>query len=219
VREASVGFWSDLARSIFGTQEHRAYGIADEITPVAVLENDRPEWGFLKAEEWHSARVTAAAGGAGVVTQIGLRNAPNSGVLAIITDWNAYCTVGQDNVIEIGWETDPVSQAAFVASGTAFRDGRFSQLQTTPSAVEVVLKNSGALPASIDSLGWLEPITYVQAGAGRAISRLRGPIVLPPGSVVACWQAVIATGAEAANVGLAASLVWRVRPLHKGLRA
>lgn len=68
-----------------GGQEDPAGALSPEISPVLVLENDRPEWLFLGNVRLHGAAIALAAGGAGNFATARLRNPATSGALVVVT--------------------------------------------------------------------------------------------------------------------------------------
>ena len=66
-----------------GVQGAAAPNVASELFPCIVLENDRPEWGFIKREK-HCQQTMTGAAVAGELTSVGIANMPGgTGVLAV----------------------------------------------------------------------------------------------------------------------------------------
>jgi len=82
-REPSLGWWNDIARALFGYTEHETLTVEDEIRAAVILQNDRPEWGFVGQELWCGG-ANNQPGVAATRALIGLRNPRGSNVLAII---------------------------------------------------------------------------------------------------------------------------------------
>lgn len=178
-----------------------APGVAPELFPNLVLENDRPEWKYLAGEKLASMAGFAIAAVAASISTIRLRNPLGSNVLAIFEEIEVQPASATDVVISRITE----SGALGTEGGTASRDTRFAddalvtghcRIQVTGGAIMVPGLNAVPLRR------W-----FSVASGERVISRL--PYVLSPGNAID-----ITTVTE--NITLLASAAWRERAAQPG---
>lgn len=164
-----------------------APSLMPEIGPVLVLENDRPEWGFLKGEFAWSQRLRAAAPGAGNHAMYYLENPANSGVLAVVS--LVYCSV----------------LARIVATGTLPASTLLSSLGGRPRDTrQPGLSRVRAADATIPTANI--PATGYELAGG---TQLREPFVIAPGG----WMLVIS---DVAATAMTTSSSWTERPAMPG---
>jgi len=86
VSKIETGRFSDLLRRYLGMKGVSVVSseLSPELSPILVLESERPEWEFLKNEKL-MASVFAQGGVVGQNTLYRLRNPAGSGVVAVIT--------------------------------------------------------------------------------------------------------------------------------------
>lgn len=118
-----------------GGMEGVASELGAEVSPVFVLENDRPEWGFLKGERLLGAFVSQAAN-AGNPSFARIRNPLNSNVLGVIEAMSIGAATTFNPVVYMG---QGVADRANPGTVTT-RDSRI-----TP------LNGAGALKVSADN--------------------------------------------------------------------
>jgi len=95
--------------------------VAPELFPVLTLENDRPEWGYLKGEFRYFRALTPTAPAAS--SHVILRNPANSSLIAVLERVTGSTTAGA-----LGISMAPIGNfATGAASATGVpRDGRYS---------------------------------------------------------------------------------------------
>jgi len=199
--------WSDTVRAIFGIQggENPAADTS-ELQPVVVMQSDRPEWGFAGGEELRSGLKFIGAG-VGFLSQIGLRNPPDSNYLATVRRiWANPAAVS--HIMVVSWiDNATVAHTAFTASGFVARDAR---LGTVPNfnGVQVVSKNNAAPAGEHRDFALFDP----------AVESYTEPIIVSPGQLVVVYPVADNTGARILNQEVFAGIDFYVKPLFKGLR-
>jgi len=220
VRQFSVGWWNDLARAIFGFQEHTPLALEDAIQAVAVFEDDRPEWAFVKHEvPFCTIDLSLAAQGAGEFGYIGIHNPLTSGVLGVVEQAHHSTASAALVQMQIGVE-EAVFLGTILTSVPVFPllDTRY--LSPTFAGAGGMRLISGSFTAAeiaarVSMLhGTLTARNTTHDGHTSGVSfgpRFKG-WVLAPGGFLLMMHAV-------ANQVISAYFVGRERPLHKGTRA
>lgn len=144
--------------------------VMPELSIGMILENDRPEWGYLKQEIPFARTVAAAASGAGAYSGCEIWNPTGSGLIVVLK----LITISAQSA---GGVRAGVSLSTAVPSGTAIvgvsRDTRYGSAASIPnSRVIVTSTNTYTSPASLPNLigtAALERLDYDE------------PIILGPG--------------------------------------
>jgi len=199
-----VAIWNEILEGSLNQLISRRLGMqggspAPAVTPELgcglVLENDRPEWSWLKGENLLSARGGAAA----VAAQFGfcsISNPPNSGIICTVERivWQSLASNMFVKMLPLGSETGtPVNPGV--------RDGRWRQgISTARGACNIT---AGTTPAASPET----VLDYLHANAND--SRGTAYILRPNQSLrVEC---------EVANIVLAnITFVWRERGANSG---
>jgi len=212
MRQFSVGWWNDVARAIFGFQEHTPLELEDAVRAVAVLEADRPEWGVLKNEHrWGGTRSAAAV--AGQFSAVGVKNPRSSNIIVVVYYIkNNSAGAAVDVLLGVTNEaTDLVPGEASVAQLQSPLDSRVLISSTNTGA-------SGSRVFSAISAGGIAGGIFVlhdvltPQAAVLSISHPHYVAVLAPGGFLGIQgQAVLTAVSGFFHV--------RERPLHKGVRA
>ena len=170
----------------FGVQGAAAPFMASEVFPMLVLGNDRAEWKYLSGERLAGV-VRGVTGSLGNISHAGLYNSAGSGILGVIQSLNIMNHTGatDDFVVSIGASPFPVGGA----SQGFYRDRRWGDALTGLRAFYRL--NATAVGDSI----WGERLTDDES------KTVKLPIILPPGSFVACW-------ASASNVDFTTAWEW-----------
>lgn len=140
--------------------------VQPEMTMDLTLENDRPEWGFLKGEFRYSRSRLVAAPGAGLHAGVTIENQASSGMLVVVEECHASAFSRVSLV---------TSLAGFSAGDAGYaRDGR------QPTRSRCFLNQYAVPTASLPPIGSLIP-----AGS---VSQLA--YIIPPG-----WYLAVVAGA------------------------
>jgi hypothetical protein len=169
--------------------EDPAGALSPEISPVLVLENDRPEWLFL------SNQFPMAAGGVETAsvanpTFFRIRNPVGSGIIAVIEAVNLSASIIiTDGVAQLGTQTVDMGGAM----APLVRDNRYGQIVGSCTVSE---SNGGGSGTGIER--FRVPINTVY-------NYQNLPIILKPGTNYD-W------GVNDVNVEVHANIRWRERP-------
>lgn len=168
--------------------------VAPELFPVLTLENDRPEWGYLKGEQLR-ARAIDVAGVAGQYAMIQLYIPSNSATIAVIEEIHARAasSVNIVHLVGIGGGT-----VGWTALTTGTRDTRAANTQGDSAILES--RSNAALPS------FHAVLAQINTGGQPSF---RQPIVLSPGQAICAYG--ISLGAA-----LSINLVYRSRPSQPG---
>jgi hypothetical protein len=170
-----------------------APAVAPEVFPVLTLENDRPEWGWLKDEALRS-RAVDVGGAAGVNSMVQIYLPSTAQSLCVVEEIHARSTASVNVVHLVGIGGGTVGWSA-ITNGT--RDFRSFSPQSDAALLET---RQGALPTFHAVLAQL---------ATSAQPSFRNPIVISPGQAL-CMYAL------AVNTALSINLSWRTRPALPG---
>jgi len=168
--------------------------VAPELFPVLALENDRPEWSYLKGEQLRARAVDVAAV-AGQYSMLQLYIPSNSPTIGVIEEISARAAVSLNVVHLVGIGGGTVGWSA-ITSGT--RDTRTPNTQGDSMILET--RQNAALP-SFHAV--LAQINTASQGS------YRHPIIVSPGQAV-CIYAI------AQNVAVSLNLTFRSRPAQPG---
>lgn len=135
------GRYSDLLRRILGMTGSSVVAgeLSPEISPGLSLEEERPEWEFLKGAKLMCAPLNIA-GGVGTQTGFRFRNPANSGVVAIfghltpIVDIITDAGAGAPSLVQFQRRTDDTINLATTVSGIP-RDTRYPSAAANQSAI------------------------------------------------------------------------------------
>lgn len=196
------GRWGTGVQKYFGfIGENPIPTLTPELGVGVVLENDRPEWGYLKEEQICGTWVTQA-GGVGTSAQFMLRNSAGSNVLAVVTSIRVYlATAGNLNIY-----INPA--AAALAGGTPQNNfPRDLRRRSAANAFRVgtLIAESNA-SASVTGTGLIQIDQVNSTGVGVREELCPDAIVIPPG----CGLQLFAV---TTNITMTARLVWRERQL------
>ena len=125
--------------------------VSPELIADVTLESDRDEFGFLAGTDWWSFAGSAAAGGVGVRSAVGIFNPIGSGLLSVVK----HIILTNDTAAPQGFNIG-ITGTDFGASGgvivfTDSRQGGFAS--TRLPGTKGRLKTSGAVPASQTTVG------------------------------------------------------------------
>lgn len=119
-REINSAKYSDLLRKLTELQGALRIDLLEELRPVLVVENDRPEWFFLRREQL----CRGLNGVTSIVTTLpeeGIFNPPASGKLVIVTRHSVFATAGPTSLQERYITALP---AGNTINNSGFRDTR-----------------------------------------------------------------------------------------------
>jgi len=169
-----------------------APGVAPELFPVISLENDRPEWGYLKGERICGRNVTVAAV-AGSFSFMQLYLPSTSTEIAVVTSIanTGSSSIGIARGVGIGGGV-----GGWIAQTVGTRDFRWNGERTSC----LLERNSGAaLPSLFPAFGLLTTTKLLY----------QEPIVITPGTSLILFG-------NALNTAIVAELAWRERPANPG---
>lgn len=166
--------------------------VAPELFPNLVLENDRPEWGYLKGERLCARRFTKLAVAA-EFNAIQFYLPANAKEIAVIEsiqarDANTFTVC---RLVGIGG-----GLGGWVAQTVAVRDTRYNG-ERTSVIVEAV--DNAVIPGSFPDL-------WTSYGAG---SEMTGPLIISPGQAFAAISSAV-------NTILSFNITWRERGAQPG---
>lgn len=173
-----------------GGQEDPAGALSPEISPVLVMEADRPEWKFLGNERLVAAQISAVST-AGLAATGRLRNPSTSGVLGIVEGIIFSTTATQRVQVRLGVLGDTGLLTPMVAQ--AARDSR---LTTTV----------GALRTSSDQVAGVGTVIY----EGQLLANTSYIIGVTP-IVLAPLSHVDVSGADLVAATISVNFAWRER--------
>lgn len=189
-----IGRFSDLLRRLLSMSgvSTVASELAPEISPVFVLEQERPEWEFLKNAKLCTSQFSVTPVAA-QFPQARLRNPPGSGIVAVFTDFN--WAVGLTSVVNL-WRVTTLLDMAGPAN-TMSRDTRLAALNI-----------SGLIATQQTSAVALTGDFFYHAvnNAGEDTMPIKVPFVLTPGFA-------IDIGGETVNSSLRGNFHWLERRL------
>jgi len=191
VSQIQTGRYGDLLRRFLGMKgvTEVAGELSPEISAVFILENDRPEWLFLKGEKLCSASFFIALN-AGLPSAARLRNPAGSGVMAVIQRLEVSTQAGATLIEERN--TDQGNLAAVLPTVT--RDTRLPVLNASACIQSVA--NVGSSGEAFFSQRNLPDVPLVNAS----------PFILLPG-----FQIQVSSTTN--NIQLRGDWQWRERRL------
>lgn len=216
-REINAGFFSDLARAIFGVLEWQPFDVDDVVHPAVVLEGPRPEWLFLQGQSRFGAQRFIAAGGVGFGSVLALHNPPASGVLVIVEEM--WAREGSTTAGRAGMQFfQDFNATGWTTVGESTLDSRRG-VQSFPnagrSAARVLTRNNQATPVSESIASWDCANTNNQPG-----HPWRHPLIIRPGDALFVYGVDPSTsGLPTVNAAFLVSVLWRERQLSKSDRA
>ena len=162
----SAGPLNQILQKRYGIKgQAPALFMASEFFPMLSIENDRPEWGFLKGERWGGCDISDAAVG-GQFSHAGISNPSGSGVLAVCRYIWPYSTIDLmvRTLANVAWD---------LAVNCPVQDLRYGVgLRSTVQAVNLTqVAQAGTGLARFDF-----------SGAGAITFPIEFRIVLPPGA-------------------------------------
>lgn len=220
MRQFSVGWWNDVARAIFGFQEHEPLALEDAVRAVAVLEAERPEWAFLKHEyPWCTIDLSLSAQGAGEFGYIGIHNPLASGTIGVVEQAHHSTAALALVQMQIG-----VEEAVFLGTiltsvpVTVPLDTRYQSPTFTGAGALRLISGSftaaeiAARVAMAHATMTARNTTHDGHTSGVSLGpRFKGWVLGPGGFLLMM--------AATANQVISGYFVGRERPLHKGTRA
>lgn len=193
--EILVGRYNGILHKLLGMKEGApAPQLSPDVTPTLVLENDRPEYGYLAGDKILAAH-EGIAGDATHYPVIQFKNPADSGILAVLE--SVLCSLSATGLIELRF----VSTAGGNETGNqhASRDRRYTGRGSCVMTNQAPL----AIPANI--------LVSQQLILAQTIYQLLPlPIVLPPD---VSGNSVI-TISGPLNTTLRVSCMWRERALE-----
>ncbi|MGH2374812.1 MAG: hypothetical protein ACRDIC_15270 [bacterium] len=210
-REINNSQWADIARGIFGIQggESALKGVLDELRAVAVLQSDRLEWEYNAGSPLLGMFGSTAAG-VGNFSAIGLRNPADSGAVLIVEYVNFLGSQVANREVLASIRGRRTAQVYTVLGSTPGinRDSRWDdKTSNAPAGLFIGAQNTTTSFGS--QFARFQTITTGQNAYD--FGSMRGLCVLSPGADLIFMNAVI-------NELIAGCILWRERPLHKGLR-
>lgn len=164
-----------------------APAVAPEVFPTMNLENDRPEWGFIKGEQLLGYSAALAAGTATDYGMGWLINSANSGMIITITKIGSY-TTGNHIRIRTARSVDAGSVVGTLRSAGRM-DTRWAGLGTL-----TIRTTASVLPV----------LAYQEIGQATNQIAFEEPIVLAPGTTCHFYGEALATS-------LTFDICWRER--------
>lgn len=207
--ELQVSRWTDLLRRLCGLAGEPGPSlpeVEDSLTPVMVMEGERPEHQYLKGERLCFANVVnqSPAVGRWVVGQ--LLNPVDSGVLIIPDAVNLWTNGGDSGQCFLSAPGPIVALANNM--GPRFRDTRLQSpvtpTQPTGRATFATDVNLAALPFPY--------IVYYRFNQVSAVSHLLAPVVLRPGDALSIAPFAVDVP------GVAITFAWRERTIEQSER-
>lgn len=196
-----TGLGQVLAKRLTTPGAAVAPGVAPELFPNIVLENDRPEWKYLAGERLAVMAGFAVAGVAASISTIRLRNPLGSNVIAVFEEIEVQPGSATDCIISRIEE----SGALGTEGGTASRDTRFRDDALVTGHARIQVTGGAIMVPGLNAI----PLRRWFSVASAERVTTRQPIVLTPG-----FALDITTAAEA--VTLLASATWRERAAQPG---
>lgn len=138
-----VGRYGELLRrylAIPGALQNQGREVTPDLAAAFVLENDRPEWAYLKGERLCIGGADLAAGGAGTFAQVQLFAPDNTNTLCVVERVIVTHGTGGGGFVGIRRSAGAVSA---VAGQAGFRDARVGGASALPTCR--VLTVTGAL--------------------------------------------------------------------------
>lgn len=166
----SSGWWQAVVRAILDPATKQLLELSEELHAAVVLELDRPEWGFYKQESRYAPIISQAAGGAGVLSGVAIRNPRDSGMLAVVEFIRNTTAAAVDIFIGHNGSSDLVpGEIAAVPSGQPQDTRNTTENSAAPGATRQVRCLSapgigGGFFALSDSLAAGEKISLAQDG-------------------------------------------------------
>lgn len=201
----NAGIWQDKVRAMFGLQGGaNPVETIEQLVPVVVVENDRPEFSFAAGEHRYSRMSFIGAGGAGVLSVVGLHNPPDSGYIAVITRAWARCDPAGAalGTIALEWGNAALGNAR----GKVPRDGRIANANVN-GGIQLIDVADTSANLSLTTIDIFNP----------EVEAYTQPIIMQPASRV--WLVgVDGAGARRANLAMIGGFSWHIKPLHKGSR-
>lgn len=205
------GWAADALRAMFGLQGGDVLpAMADELLSVAVVDNDRPEWGFARGEPLlgYGSAVVAAVG---EFSYLAITNPADSGVLVIVTSVRTQpSTAGASNGVQLFHDVSTTALAGVISSSRGIvRDTRWIPPAggTNGGAAVTDLGNDASPSATANSMG----VILAGSGATNSQDRYDQPLIMAPG------RRLLAMGNVVNNL-ISVHFSWRERRLEKGLK-
>ena len=185
-REINSAKYSDLLRKLTELQGALRIDLLEELRPVLVLENDRPEWFFLRKERIASGTASTTSG-AGTLAECGIFNPPTSGLVVVVTGMQVMTSASVD--IFRRYVTALPALAAVNNAGV--RDTRVRPGGPFVSTTIVGAQVYQAVPAVVDGgIADKEFVLVINSAPVETIGP-RGEIVLAPGTGVQLSDAAV----------------------------
>jgi len=194
VSKVEVGRYADLLRKLLSMKGvvDVAPELSPEVSPVFIMEADRPEWQFLKNEKLMSA-VFAVTGVVAQNSAVRLRNPAGSGVVATIE----HIILSGNMALELFYERNTIQAALATVLPTVARDTRFPQLNASS-----LLSSQGNNIASSGEAWW-----SARAPAEAAVVTDIAMVVTPGHQ--------IQLNTVTSNVSIRGTITWRERRLDE----
>lgn len=168
-----------------------ASACAPEVFPTLTLENDRPEWGYLKGERLCSTQLFRAAV-AGQFSSVQMYLPANSNTIAVVTKLQVL-NANQSLVSRLTGISGGIGP--WTAQGTATRDFRWAANRT--SVIVETIANVA------------QPANTALALFNFNAQELADPIVIVPGTALAVIGNVV-------NQAVSVNVAWYERPVLPG---
>ena len=167
-----TGRYGDLLRRVLSMSGVTvvASELAPEISPVFILEAERPEWEFLKGAKLATSQISVG-GVAAQTTSARIRNPPNSGILAIFQLFQF--SVENNATVLIAQRLTNNDLANVVA--TVLRDTRWPLVLNASALIASQTDNAGAFAGNF---------FYNEFALARTNHLLTVPFVLSPGFAI-----------------------------------
>lgn len=203
LNQIQIGRWDNLLRRLLNMKEQKvAPSVATDVSPAIIIENDRPEWGFLTGEV-HAIGEHTFTAGVGNFSQIMLHNNGLTGMIVVVHGIMVVTSTDRREVVLA------ISQNHDAASGPAGNirklDNRFESTlggSTTPTAIIRQLDSN-----------LVQGTTY-----GRIKVPLQFVQVTFPRPVILWEQNVLNVVNTTANEVLSVTFFWSERPVEPGER-
>jgi hypothetical protein len=208
----NVQRWSQLMRKLGVVKGDNVVSeLHQQVFPVVVLEEDRPEHKFAAGERLAWGQYLLAAQGAGIVGYVGLRNPVGSGIIVIVGT-----AVGGNSTTRRHYIGLARGDTATLRSTEQPRDTRIQPsgafgVGAPNIAGQIVSARSDTIAVSPFVVGeYLSLIPTLGGGAP-----VQHNTVLAPGDTVYVWESD-GGGGNITNAAMQASFTWRERSLEPG---
>jgi hypothetical protein len=217
----NVQRWSQLMRKLGVVKGDNVVSeLHQQVFPVVVLEDDRPEHKFAAGERLAWGQYLLAAAGAGIVGYVGLQNPAGSGVILVVTRAQAFPDSASGSIRRYyhGLARAAVVTLQFTEQP---RDTRWQPSGAFGTAApniagQIISARSDTIATLPFATGELvSAFSSVATQSAAFVAPLEEPVILAPGDQLFLWGSD-GNGGTVPNVRMQASFYWRERTLEPG---